>query len=157
MCCFFFSSRRRHTRWPRDWSSDVCSSDLEVHKAQYGEDGGYLVGLSWLARGALLVGDLDKAKQYAAETRTRCAQKTAQGMGPEKDHNVETALGAAIEVESQRLERVKSAKAATTYVRDELGKIHGPTALLSRLNKRIDILTMSGHPAPELTVEDSLG
>src|SRR6266508_1058487 len=28
--CFFFSSRRRHTRWPRDWSSDVCSSDLPV-------------------------------------------------------------------------------------------------------------------------------
>src|SRR5215510_12403277 len=29
MCFFFFSSRRRHTRWPRDWSSDVCSSDLD--------------------------------------------------------------------------------------------------------------------------------
>src|SRR5690625_7674581 len=28
MALFFFSSRRRHTRWPRDWSSDVCSSDL---------------------------------------------------------------------------------------------------------------------------------
>src|SRR2546422_6202664 len=29
MCCFFFfSSRRRHTRCSRDWSSDVCSSDL---------------------------------------------------------------------------------------------------------------------------------
>src|SRR5437660_3532135 len=29
---FFFSSRRRHTRWPRDWSSHVCSSDLhETH------------------------------------------------------------------------------------------------------------------------------
>src|SRR5439155_2882882 len=27
---FFFSSRRRHTRWPRDWSSDVCSSDLDI-------------------------------------------------------------------------------------------------------------------------------
>src|SRR5690625_1187734 len=27
---FFFSSRRRHTRWPRDWSSDVCSSDLQL-------------------------------------------------------------------------------------------------------------------------------
>src|SRR5690606_39362829 len=25
---FFFSSRRRHTRFSRDWSSDVCSSDL---------------------------------------------------------------------------------------------------------------------------------
>src|SRR5207247_8218784 len=28
--CFFFSSRRRHTRSTRDWSSDVCSSDLRV-------------------------------------------------------------------------------------------------------------------------------
>src|SRR5690348_13135737 len=27
---FFFSSRRRHTRWTGDWSSDVCSSDLGV-------------------------------------------------------------------------------------------------------------------------------
>src|SRR5690625_6073353 len=30
--CFFFSSRRRHTRWPRDWSSDVCSSDLIINR-----------------------------------------------------------------------------------------------------------------------------
>src|SRR6266511_1007601 len=28
---FFFSSRRRHTRFSRDWSSDVCSSDLVAH------------------------------------------------------------------------------------------------------------------------------
>src|SRR5689334_23701113 len=27
---FFFSSRRRHTRWNCDWSSDVCSSDLHI-------------------------------------------------------------------------------------------------------------------------------
>src|SRR6266581_7067430 len=27
----FFSSRRRHTRWTGDWSSDVCSSDLGRH------------------------------------------------------------------------------------------------------------------------------
>ena len=29
-CYFFFSSRRRHTRFSRDWSSDVCSSDLSA-------------------------------------------------------------------------------------------------------------------------------
>src|SRR5947209_9812174 len=29
---FFFSSRRRHTRYWRDWSSDVCSSDLLIRK-----------------------------------------------------------------------------------------------------------------------------
>src|SRR5690625_3827826 len=44
---FFFSSRRRHTRWPRDWSSDVCSSDLNNRDVQ-------LVSLS--NRDVLLVG-----------------------------------------------------------------------------------------------------
>src|SRR5699024_11366409 len=33
--CFFFSSRRRHTRSKRDWSSDVCSSDLYQYWYQY--------------------------------------------------------------------------------------------------------------------------
>src|SRR5215217_5867539 len=36
---FFFSSRRRHTRYWRDWSSDVCSSDLLLG------DGPVLAGL----------------------------------------------------------------------------------------------------------------
>src|SRR3712207_9316835 len=31
---FFFSSRRRHTRYWRDWSSDVCSSDLSARDRQ---------------------------------------------------------------------------------------------------------------------------
>src|SRR5690606_39932386 len=38
LLCFFFSSRRRHTRFSRDWSSDVCSSDL-VLALQTGEQG----------------------------------------------------------------------------------------------------------------------
>src|SRR3990167_7738511 len=33
--CFFFSSRRRHTRFDCDWSSDVCSSDLALGLAQH--------------------------------------------------------------------------------------------------------------------------
>src|SRR5688572_32536516 len=37
MGCFFFSSRRRHTRFDCDWSSDVCSSDLRrVEEDHYG-------------------------------------------------------------------------------------------------------------------------
>src|SRR5690606_40940263 len=45
---FFFSSRRRHTRFSRDWSSDVCSSDL------YGESGGQIgdTGVAFSADGA---------------------------------------------------------------------------------------------------------
>src|SRR2546422_6283319 len=37
MYFFFFSSRRRHTRCSRDWSSDVCSSDLLEFKELYGK------------------------------------------------------------------------------------------------------------------------
>src|SRR5579872_3214835 len=36
MCVFFFSSRRRHTRCGRDWSSDVCSSDLPRRELKKG-------------------------------------------------------------------------------------------------------------------------
>src|SRR5207253_6422787 len=42
------SSRRRHTRWPRDWSSDVCSSDLvrreRVRALARGEASGAVAG-----------------------------------------------------------------------------------------------------------------
>src|SRR5690625_586378 len=38
MTFFFFSSRRRHTRWPRDWSSDVCRQD-QVTPAATARDG----------------------------------------------------------------------------------------------------------------------
>src|SRR6266542_6707453 len=40
ICYFFFSSRRRHTRCYRDWSSDVCSSDLCAGRSS---EGGSLV------------------------------------------------------------------------------------------------------------------
>src|SRR5947209_14831819 len=47
---FFFSSRRRHTRYWRDWSSDVCSSDLEGYNKfvpyYLHPDSTYSVGLS---------------------------------------------------------------------------------------------------------------
>src|SRR3712207_5688331 len=38
MGMFFFSSRRRHTRYWRDWSSDVCSSDLPLVAQRFGAE-----------------------------------------------------------------------------------------------------------------------
>src|SRR2546422_5955508 len=56
MFCFFFSSRRRHTRCSRDWSSDVCSSDLVVTAttdmaALASEVGGDRIDVESIARG----------------------------------------------------------------------------------------------------------
>src|SRR2546429_1114521 len=52
---FFFSSRRRHTRCSRDWSSDVCSSDLVVIAFDPGE---FARGIGLFAHG---LGDVLRA------------------------------------------------------------------------------------------------
>src|SRR5216683_4473047 len=61
MIFFFFSSRRRHTISDRDWSSDVCSSDLHIGgqvirtTAQHPF---FVQGRGWLEAGDLKIGDL---------------------------------------------------------------------------------------------------
>src|SRR6266508_5532028 len=45
---FFFSSRRRHTSWPRDWSSDVCSSDLKWGSPSRSNCGSGRFGMPWV-------------------------------------------------------------------------------------------------------------
>jgi len=140
-------------------AGDLLSAEsiLEVHRAEHGEDPAYLSGLSWLARGALLVGDLEKAKRYAADVRVRCAEALARGATLEQDHVLEIALGAAIEVEAQLIDRRSGPRKAAEHLRAELATIRGPVALRSRLNKRINMLTLRGSAAPELAIEDSIG
>src|SRR5256885_11094681 len=59
---FFFSSRRRHTRLQGDWSSDVCSSDLEadLRRGALGDARPQLIALlvDEIHRAALRVDDL---------------------------------------------------------------------------------------------------
>src|SRR2546430_10343546 len=45
--CFFFSSRRRHTRFDCDWSSDVCSSDLYFDDIQRQDLNAIEIGISY--------------------------------------------------------------------------------------------------------------
>src|SRR2546430_5781742 len=52
---FFFSSRRRHTRFDCDWSSDVCSSDLDPRRRSFY---GHAVVPSWYAEASTVL-DLD--------------------------------------------------------------------------------------------------
>src|SRR5690348_18384327 len=54
---FFFSSRRRHTRWTGDWSSDVCSSDLVGQDGQGEAPAGDQQERRLLAVGRAAVGD----------------------------------------------------------------------------------------------------
>src|SRR3712207_6941273 len=60
---FFFSSRRRHTRYWRDWSSDVCSSDLRPLPCRNDPD-------LWFAESPA---QLEQAKTLCAECPVRDA------------------------------------------------------------------------------------
>ena len=140
-------------------AGDLLSAEsiLEVHREKNGEDGPWLAGLGWLARGAMLTGDLEKAGRYAAQGRQECAARLAKGALLTTDRDLEVALGAAIEVEAQRLEKTRGQSAAVAYVRGELADIAGTPTFRSRLHKRIAIYTFEGHAAPELVVEEHAG
>src|SRR5690606_40379877 len=87
--CFFFSSRRRHTRFSRDWSSDVCSSDLAT-SARCSTSRGRPFSPSWL--GALIgIGAfLSRARppqqldQAASRKRFNAAQPQTPGTRSEE-------------------------------------------------------------------------
>src|SRR5690606_40541427 len=75
-CFCFFSSRRRHTRFSRDWSSDVCSSDLparlgvgaggEEERCEEREAGGEAHGSGAAAVPGALLG---RARRHRSEER----------------------------------------------------------------------------------------
>src|SRR5207245_8054750 len=61
---FFFSSRRRHTRCYRDWSSDVCSSDLQSRQLTNRDPASKLwrfCALCWSPQGDLPANDFEAA------------------------------------------------------------------------------------------------
>src|SRR5690606_5817455 len=70
---FFFSSKRRHTRFSRDWSSDVCSSDLK----------GFGIIVRTVAQGRK-VAELDKDMQNLLNKWTAMCKKIKQAHHPSK-------------------------------------------------------------------------
>src|SRR5690625_6993302 len=76
--CFFFSSRRRHTRWPRDWSSDVCSSDLLVEVRKKADAIRSQLACPWMriqpagdGQVTLFIGDRSEERRVGKECRCR--------------------------------------------------------------------------------------
>src|SRR5437762_9771697 len=70
MIKFFFSSRRRHTRYIGDWSSDVCSSDLEPIACGEQRD-----GLGRLRRAFILTRAIPGAMTLPDFVQKRCADR----------------------------------------------------------------------------------
>ena len=149
-------------------AGDLLSAEsiLERYLQSHGEDTQWLEGLAWLARGAVLLNEPDKAGAWAETVRGRVHQ-LLQTQNLLDDRNVESALGAAIEVEAQLLERT-SKKQAAAYLEERIAELWPagkkdsagqtrPSALVSRLYKRLNLITLKGQTAPEIQIEDFVG
>lgn len=141
-------------------AADLPSAEsiLEVHRDKYGADGTWLMALGWLSRGALLLGETARATELNAELRRACDARLAAGATLAQDDSLENALGACVEVQAQLVDKARGRAAAAAYVRGEQTRFaNAPDGFRMRLQKRLNLLTLVGAPAPEIALEDWVG
>jgi thiol-disulfide isomerase/thioredoxin len=137
-----------------------AESILEYHEAEKGQDGDYLLGLAWVARGAALTGDWKAASEHAAAGRTLALTKLKSAADYEANREAVYLLGAAIEVQAQAL-AVSGTKAEAIRFLDEssrdLEKAQAPYNIRARVWKRRNLIELEGQPAPPVAAEDHVG
>jgi thiol-disulfide isomerase/thioredoxin len=145
------------TEWPCTPKPDLSGGEalLNEYRAAHGTTSEALEALSWLGRAALAGRQLDKAFAYASETY-ELANAALKRTRLEDDVRLETALGAAIEVQSQVRAARGQRSAAVYFLGRELEKYRG-TPLHRRIQKNVHLLSLEGQPAPPLEDGDFLG
>ena len=136
---------------------DLAKADALVvaRRAKDGNTSEVIEAASWLGRGALAEGQLDRAEQYAVEAQ-QLAVKALGGRSVDTDAKLATAVGAAIEVQAQALAGRGARSDAIVLLEREL-KIYRHTTIDKRIEKNINLLTLEGHPAPPLELTETLG
>jgi len=131
-------------------AGDLSSAEavVEDYHRDNGANSEYAAALSWLARGAFSLGQTDAAARYLADTKTLVAA-LLKNKTVDDDSFLETAAGAAIEVEARILAAHGHRDKAVAFLESELP--HWKTwRIQARIHKNLDLLTLEGTPAPEL-------
>lgn len=121
--------------WTEDWKRDV------------GADATWLDARGWLARGAWMLGETDRALAFAREVRAAIPEPRPELLIP---------LGAALEVEGRIVAERQGPAAGARFFRD--AEAHSPdVAFRSRMWKNVNRLELVGRAAPEIGVADQVG
>jgi thiol-disulfide isomerase/thioredoxin len=135
-----------------------AESILEYHRAEKGEDGDYLLGLAWVARGAALNGDWKAASEYASSGRALAEAKLASPADYETNREAVYLLGTAIEVQAQALVASGRKAEAIRYLEESSrAQERAPYNLRTRIWKRRNLIELEGKPAPPVRAEDHVG
>jgi thiol-disulfide isomerase/thioredoxin len=128
---------------------------LQQYRAAHGATPEWIEALSWMGRGALAAHQAVKAETYAKETQ-RLAVEQLKKRTLDAEPHLPIALGAAIEVQSQVLEERDGRAEAVAYLRTELAK-YQTTSIRARIQKNINLLSLTGKIAPALEEHEFLG
>lgn len=132
-----------------------ANSELQTYRAQHGIDPEYLEALSWIARAALSANQLEQADSSAKQTESSVLQLLRHRSLDAEPH-LPLALGAALEVEAQVLAQRGQPAQAVALLRRNL-VAYGKTSIRARLQKNLNLLLLSGKPAPPLSTGEYVG
>ena len=133
----------------------AARSQLDTYRAQHGIDPEYLEALSWMARAALSANQLDQAEAYAKQTES-ASRQMLQHRTLDAEPHLPMALGAAFEVKAQVLAARSQNAQAAALLRHALAS-YGSTSIRARLQKNLNLLGLTGQPAPPLSIAEYLG
>jgi len=133
----------------------AAESRLKSYKSQSGVTPEYLEALSWMARAALSMQQYTQAEGYAKQTLSLAAP-VLQKHSVDSDEHLQTAVGAAFEVQAQSLAGRGQKAQGIAFLRRAL-QTYGDSKIAPRLNKNLNLLTFVGQPAPTLKSAEFLG
>jgi hypothetical protein len=133
----------------------LATGVLAQYRDRHGIDPEYLEALSWMARGELEAGNLERALDYGAKTEQQILLLLEKMKLDEQTH-LAIALGAALEVQAQALAQQGKTDRAVQLLQNAI-KRFGNTSIHSRLQKNLNLLTLIGRPAPPLSITEYLG
>jgi peroxiredoxin len=137
-----------------------AESILEYHRAEKGEDGDYLLGLAWVARGAALTGDWKAASAHAASGRALAESKLRSPADYETNREAVYLLGTTIEVEAQALVAAGRKAEALRSLEESsrsLERAQAPYNIRARVWKRRNLIELEGKTAPAVRADDHVG
>jgi thiol-disulfide isomerase/thioredoxin len=133
----------------------AAQAQIERYRERQGVTPDYLEALSWMARADLLARQLDQAEAYAKQTESLTLPLLRQRPLDAEPH-LPVALGAALEVQAQVLAGRGQQSQAVALLRRNLITYRN-TSIRARLQKNLNVLALTGQPAPPLQITQYLG
>jgi thiol-disulfide isomerase/thioredoxin len=133
----------------------AAEAALNSYRTQQGVTAEYLDAYSWMGRAALDQGQYDQAAAYAKQTHALVVEQLKR-RSLDADAHLPTALGAAIEVQSQVLAARGQRTQAVALLQSAL-RTFGTTSIHDRLQKNLNLLSFQGKLAPALKSDEFLG